>query len=33
LDWMERSATNFNPPRTFVPAGTFAPDALLIVAG
>ena len=33
LDWMERGATNFNSPRTFAPAGTFAPDALLIVAG
>ena len=26
-------ATNFDSPRTFAPAGTFAPDALLIVAG
>jgi hypothetical protein len=33
LDWMERGAINFNSPRSFAPAGTFAPDALLIVAG
>jgi len=30
---IELVTTYFNSPRTFAPAGTFAPDALLIVAG
>jgi len=29
----QRGAINVNSPRTFAPVGTFAPDALLIVAG